>query len=411
MSCTPVVRRDRVPVADPTEGARRRVPTVAGAPVHSPRWRQPRSIDLVDASLTRRRARVHGRAAGRPASASRAARSGRPLVAAIVRRHPLAPRVAGARSCSPACIVVATPLLLVPGLDWGWWSALGGEGNPVFGSSTTTAGTVLGVADPAGVRAPCSCLRCRCSPTPRSACSAPARRAGAGGGGRSRSLQFGLVHALIGIPIGAALALSVGGAYFMASTSAAFAPDRLAQRRRRSSRHRAHTAYNACHHRASCIVAIVLTAVVDDRLDRRRPSSSTSRSTATESVTDHLRRRRWSSTFPVERAARGLPVRRRAAACASAASWRGRDPAQPRAITIRRRRAERRVGPVDRLERRPQTPGSTPGRCCAGGGTPGCDRPLVDRPDARADLGRRRRSVEPATHEPRSAVPLPQPPT
>ena len=28
-------------------------------------------------------------------------------------------------------------------------------------------------------------------------------------------MQFGLVHALIGIPIGAALALSVGGAYFM----------------------------------------------------------------------------------------------------------------------------------------------------------------------------------------------------
>ena len=28
-------------------------------------------------------------------------------------------------------------------------------------------------------------------------------------------MQFGLVHALIGIPIGAALALSIGGAYFM----------------------------------------------------------------------------------------------------------------------------------------------------------------------------------------------------
>ena len=30
-----------------------------------------------------------------------------------------------------------------------------------------------------------------------------------------KTVQFGLVHALIGIPIGAALALSLGGAYFM----------------------------------------------------------------------------------------------------------------------------------------------------------------------------------------------------
>ena len=30
-----------------------------------------------------------------------------------------------------------------------------------------------------------------------------------------RCLQFGLVHAVVGIPIGVALALSVGGAYFM----------------------------------------------------------------------------------------------------------------------------------------------------------------------------------------------------
>ena len=30
-----------------------------------------------------------------------------------------------------------------------------------------------------------------------------------------KTMQFGLVHALIGIPIGAALALAIGGAYFM----------------------------------------------------------------------------------------------------------------------------------------------------------------------------------------------------
>jgi hypothetical protein len=30
-----------------------------------------------------------------------------------------------------------------------------------------------------------------------------------------KTIQFGMIHALIGIPIGAALALSIGGAYFM----------------------------------------------------------------------------------------------------------------------------------------------------------------------------------------------------
>ena len=31
-------------------------------------------------------------------------------------------------------ILVATGLVQIPGLSWGWWSMLGGDGNPVFGS-------------------------------------------------------------------------------------------------------------------------------------------------------------------------------------------------------------------------------------------------------------------------------------
>ena len=42
-----------------------------------------------------------------------------------------------------AVIAVATALVQVPGLSWGWWSMLGGIGNPVFGDSDATAGTVL----------------------------------------------------------------------------------------------------------------------------------------------------------------------------------------------------------------------------------------------------------------------------
>ena len=42
-----------------------------------------------------------------------------------------------------AVLVVATLLLRVPGLDWGWWTALGGAGNPVTGTTDQTAGTPL----------------------------------------------------------------------------------------------------------------------------------------------------------------------------------------------------------------------------------------------------------------------------
>ncbi|MEP7115222.1 MAG: hypothetical protein ABI862_18310, partial [Ilumatobacteraceae bacterium] len=31
-------------------------------------------------------------------------------------------------------LLVAIPLLMLPVLRWGWWSAIGGDGNPIFGS-------------------------------------------------------------------------------------------------------------------------------------------------------------------------------------------------------------------------------------------------------------------------------------
>jgi hypothetical protein len=69
-------------------------------------------------------------------------------------------------------------------------------------------------------------------------------------------LKFGLIHAVIGIPIGVALALSVGGAYFMAVYLRSF--------RQTSSQHeallestRAHTVYNA-----SILVVVVLAVLV-----------------------------------------------------------------------------------------------------------------------------------------------------
>jgi len=151
-------------------------------------------------------------------------------------------------------IAVATPLLMVPGLDWGWWSAIGGQGNPVFGSSDATSGTVWEWLIPAVF------MLMLISALPLFA-NAEERifRAGAEGWSRPRRalkvVQFGLVHALIGIPIGAALALSVGGAYFMWAylrayrTSGSRADATLESTT-------AHTAYNGA------IIAVFIVAVI-----------------------------------------------------------------------------------------------------------------------------------------------------
>lgn len=152
--------------------------------------------------------------------------------------------------------VVATAwlLMLVPGLDWGWWTAVGGEGNPVFGSSTATVGTVWEWLVPL-------VFMCMLFPAlPLFAWSEEQMfRVGAETWDLRRRawkvLKFGLAHAVIGIPIGAALALSIGGAYFMRCYLRVFA--------RTGSRHeatlestRAHTVYNGV------IVVLVLLSIV-----------------------------------------------------------------------------------------------------------------------------------------------------
>jgi hypothetical protein len=143
-----------------------------------------------------------------------------------------------------AVILVASALLLVPGLDWGWWSALGGVGNPVTGSTDRTTGTVLEWLIPL-------VFVLLLLPAIPLFAEAEEQRFRAGAERWSfwqrvwRGIVFGTVHALIGIPIGVALALSVGGWYFtfwylrggvLEST-------------------RAHTAYNAT------IVALLLVAL------------------------------------------------------------------------------------------------------------------------------------------------------
>ena len=157
----------------------------------------------------------------------------------------------------PVLVAVATTAMLlteVPGLDWGWWAALGGEGNPVVGSTERTSGTPLARA------IPLLFLLLLIPVLPLFAeREEQLFRAGAERWSAARrvvrGLEFGLVHAVIGIPIGVALALALGGWYFTAAYLWAF---------RRTGRPdlallestRAHLAYNAV------IVAIVLPSLV-----------------------------------------------------------------------------------------------------------------------------------------------------
>ena len=137
---------------------------------------------------------------------------GRRRVSTIVRglrvRH-----FAGALVILPFVGTAVVLLASLPVLSFGWWTALGGLGNPVTGSTDRTAGTALEWLIPL-------VFVVLLVPALPLFAEAEERMFRLGSELRSRwgqlgkAVQFGLVHALIGIPIGAALGLSVGGVYF-----------------------------------------------------------------------------------------------------------------------------------------------------------------------------------------------------
>ncbi len=154
-----------------------------------------------------------------------------------------------------AVAVLAGLLVQVPGLDWGWWQALGGVGNPVTGTTESTTGTALEWLVP---------LVFLVLLAPALALFAEAEerifRLGAESWSwRRRALRaclgFGLVHAAVGVPLGVALALSAGGAGFLAAYLGEFrrTGDRGAALAEST---RTHLAYNAV------ILSVVLLAIV-----------------------------------------------------------------------------------------------------------------------------------------------------
>ena len=95
----------------------------------------------------------------------------------------------------------------------GWWTALGGIGNPVTGGTERTQGSALEWV------VPLLFLALLVPALPLFA-EAEERVFRLGAEHRTRSeramknVQFGLAHAIVGIPLGAALGLSLGGWYF-----------------------------------------------------------------------------------------------------------------------------------------------------------------------------------------------------
>lgn len=184
-------------------------------------------------------------------------RDGRSLIGEIIRgvrwRHiwPIPLVVAGV-------LGVAAALIQLPGLSWGWWSAIGGSGNPITGSTTETAGTMWEWLIP---------LVFLSFLLPALPLFAHAEERMFRQGAQQWTVQrrvwmivkFGLAHALIGIPIGVALALSVGGAYFMAVYLRSYRATPH-QRAATLESTRAHTAYNGA------ILSLVLFVVVVEAL-------------------------------------------------------------------------------------------------------------------------------------------------
>lgn len=141
-----------------------------------------------------------------------------------------------------AVVATAWALLAVPGLDVGWWSAIGGYGNPVTGGSERTAGTPLEVIVPlvfVVLLAPGLPLF--------AAAEERLFRRGAEGWSTARRIgkgvAFGAIHAVIGIPLGVALALSVAGWWFTGVYLWGFRRGGPARALRESTL--AHLAYNA----------------------------------------------------------------------------------------------------------------------------------------------------------------------
>lgn len=116
----------------------------------------------------------------------------------------------------PTLVAVATTafvLIELPVLDWGWWSALGGTGNVVTGSTERGDDSAVLRLLPFAFLALLLPLLPLLAEREEQMFRLGAERWSAAKRVR-RAVEFGLIHLVMGVPIGVALALSIGGGYF-----------------------------------------------------------------------------------------------------------------------------------------------------------------------------------------------------
>ncbi|MFI4909473.1 MAG: hypothetical protein ACHQHL_15380 [Steroidobacterales bacterium] len=95
-------------------------------------------------------------------------------------------------------------------LRWGWWSILGGSGNVILGQAQGSGQIVSDLILPILIVTPLALSLGRFALYEERIFRRGDEKRGIGGR-LSRSLVFGLAHLVMGIPIGAGIALGVGG--------------------------------------------------------------------------------------------------------------------------------------------------------------------------------------------------------
>jgi len=117
------------------------------------------------------------------------------------------------RAVPVVVVIVATAWVLIqlPVLSFGWWTMIGGEGNPVVGVTAKDYGIVSVVVPLLFIGLLIIGLPLLVAREEWVFRRGAERRGTLANVGRS--VLFGLAHAVVGIPIGAALALSIGGLY------------------------------------------------------------------------------------------------------------------------------------------------------------------------------------------------------
>jgi hypothetical protein len=160
-----------------------------------------------------------------------------------------------ARALPIVVLIVPTAwvLMQLPVLSFGWWTMIGGEGNPVVGVTDKDYGIVSVVVPLFFIGlliVGLPLLVAREEWVFRRGAERRGTTANVG-----RSVLFGLAHAVIGIPIGAALALSIGGLYLTSCYLEGWKETRTQSGALLEST-RAHLAYNLT------IIALVLVSLV-----------------------------------------------------------------------------------------------------------------------------------------------------